>query len=101
MVRLLGNLLDNAIEAAVKADAGTKSIVFESRIVKGQWVLSVANSKSSAERPLENQMQTTKPDAEGHGMGTQIIDKIVKKADGYVKRTDEGEYFKVLITMPV
>ena len=100
MVRLLGNLLDNAIEAALKADAGKKSIVLESRIVKGQWALSVTNSKSSADHPLENQMQTTKPDAEGHGMGTQIIDKIVRKADGSVKRTDEGDHFKVLITMP-
>ena len=59
------------------------------------------NSKSSSEHLLESGMQTTKADADIHGMGTRIIDKAVKKMGGFVKRIDEGERFKVRVMIPV
>ena len=101
IIRLLGNLIDNAIEAAEKTEVDNRCVMIESHILKGQWVLIVSNSKSSFEHPLESGMQTTKADAAMHGMGTRIIDKTVKKMGGFVKRIDEGERFKVRITIPV
>lgn len=97
LASLFGNVLSNAIEAAEKVGG---DVLLECRTMKGQWVLTVENSKPADEAPLENGMHTTKEHGE-HGLGTSIIDSIVAKADGYVKRKDNGERFRLFIAIPI
>ena len=97
LASLLGNVLSNAIEAAEKVRG---EILLKCRIMKGQWVLTVENSKPADEAPLENGMRTTKEHGE-HGLGTGIIDSIVTTADGYIKRTDNVETFRTFIAIPM
>lgn len=98
MISLFGNLLDNSIEAAQKCEKGY--ITVESKVVKGQWLTKVSNSKLETETPLDNDMATTKEDKLNHGIGTKIIKKIIKKNKGHMKLKDYGDRFEVLISLP-
>ncbi len=92
LVSLFGNLLDNAMEAAAKTE--NPWVKLESFTRGGQWLLKITNSKSAAEKPLESDMATTKGD--GHGLGTKIISKIVKRYKGVMEYKDLGEAFEAM-----
>lgn len=99
IISLIGNLLDNAIEAARHSKEAT--VTFLIREIKGQWIIKVLNSKSEDVKPLENNMETTKADSMNHGIGTKIIDRIIKKYQGYIRRTDSGSTFEVYMGIPI
>ncbi len=98
-VGILGNLLDNAIEAA---ETTPKPWVrLKSFAAPGQWVLEVTNAKQVEAMPLEKNMKTTKEDKEHHGLGTKIVKRIVKKHKGAVDYQDYGESFAVRTVIPL
>ncbi len=99
LVSLLGNLLDNAIEAAEKAQAPFVSI--SAVATKGVWSIKVSNAKSSAITPLDRNMRTTKQDATNHGMGLKIIKQIIHKHGGIINMEDSGDTFHTTVTIPV
>lgn len=92
-VGLFGNLLDNAMEAAARTDKPW--VKLESFQRGGQWLLKVTNSKPAADKPLECAMATAK--GSGHGLGTKIISKIVKRHKGAVEYKDLGETFEAMV----
>ena len=92
-VGMLGNLLDNAIEASVKTEHPW--VALRSFMAGGQWVLRVSNAKPREETPLVRGMETTKEDKNNHGLGTRIIKKIVNQHQGVVDYKDYGDYFEV------
>ena len=92
-VGLFGNLLDNAMEAAAKTEKPW--VKLESFTRGGQWLLKVTNSKPAMDKPLECAMATTK--GSGHGLGTKIISKIVKRHKGAVEYKDLGETFEAMV----
>lgn len=98
-VRILGNLLDNAMEAAEKTSQPW--VRLKSFTASGQWVLRVTNSKQSDAVPLEKNMKTTKEDKENHGLGTKIVKRIVKKHKGVVDYKDYGESFEAMTAIPI
>lgn len=98
-IALFGNLLDNAMEAAIKTDAPWVRV--SNKMLQGQWILTVENTKESSQRPLESGMRSTKQTPGDHGLGTKIIDKTVKAHRGIVNREDHGETFITLIALPM
>ena len=96
-VGLLGNLIDNGIEAAEKTEHPW--IQVKSKNLQGTWLLKVRNSKLPEEQPLDNKMATTKNDKANHGIGTKIINKIVKAHMGEIERIDEGDSFEVVVAI--
>lgn len=98
-IGIFGNLLDNAIEAAQKTERPQVSL--KSIVAKGQWILTVRNSKPAEEAPLENNMKTTKNDSSNHGLGSKIVKKIVKRHKGALDYRDYGDYFEVVSVIPV
>ncbi len=92
-IGLLGNLLDNAIEAAkLTANPYIKTTCAS---CSGQWILRVVNSKLKTAKPLANNLATTK--GCGHGMGTKIVSKIVKRHGGVIEYEDTGDSFQVMV----
>lgn len=80
LIALLGNILDNAVEAAEKSD--TKKIEFSLNKKNGFDVLICNNS--SAYHPIlqgEN-FVTTKNESGYHGVGISIIKKVAAKYNG-------------------
>jgi len=90
---LLGNILDNAIEAELKLDQADRYIVFE--ILTDDTTMNIFLKNRIAEPVLENNfdMGTTKSDFKNHGFGTKIISKIVKKYNGFLDYSEEDDFF--------
>lgn len=74
---IIGNLLDNAIEAAEKVEKGNVSIV-----IKPQKKFIIIKVKNSYDGNKNNKLKTTKKDKEYHGIGLKSIKRIVEKYQG-------------------
>lgn len=99
LVGLIGNLLDNAIEAAEAVTDGKRFVSIQSREQAGVWSLKVENSKQSALKPDESQFATTKKDKKNHGYGMKIVRKIVDGYQGIVEMKDNGNRFSVTVSL--
>lgn len=99
MCVLLGNMLDNAIEACEKC--APPRYVELSIISRGeQYMIEVANSVPDNVLGENAALETTKRNAELHGFGTKSIRQIAEKYDGNVRYFQEGDIFtcEVLLT---
>lgn len=94
MISLMGNLLDNAIEACQASGQEKPYLRFSSMIRKKVWMIEVSNSKSSGLSPKKEGMKTTKEDTLNHGLGIGIISSIVSSYNGSLFMEDHGDYFE-------
>lgn len=100
MCVIIGNLLDNAIEAAVKNPNEEKRFIrVYIGIFKKQLYISVTNSVGGALKKEGKSYFSTK--GSDHGFGLKRIDKIVSKYSGWINRTDETDVFATEITLPL
>ncbi|MGN0462104.1 MAG: sensor histidine kinase [Ruminococcus sp.] len=89
---IIGNLLDNAIEACVKLeDCDKRFIRIYIGLLINQLYISVSNSVGGEIKKQGKTYFTTKN--ENHGFGLKRIDKIVSKYGGYINRQDETDVF--------
>lgn len=97
---VLGNLLDNAIEATEKCNKSERKIKIIMGIKKEALVMAIEN-------PFEHQLQvdkngnllSTKGDVTKHGYGISSIKKVVEKYNGDVIIDTEDSIFSVTVTM--
>jgi hypothetical protein len=97
---LLGNILDNAIEAAEKAN-NNKYIQLAIQKTLAGCVISCENSLSIKPVMRKGKFITTKENAFIHGIGTENIKDIVAKYKGEVTFDYDDEMFHVRIVLPV
>ena len=95
---VLGNLLDNAMEACDKLPEGDRFIRVYIDKFKGQFYLSVQNSSPDVLRD-KGIFRTTKSGS--HGFGLFRIDRIAKKYGGYVNRQYEEGVFATELLLPI
>ena len=97
---LLGNLLDNAIEAcAGLPDSDARFLRVYLGVLKGQLYISVTNAAGSDIRRAGSGYVSTK--GGGHGFGLTRIDRIVEKYGGYVNRQHEPGVFATEVLLPL
>lgn len=97
---LIGNLLDNAMEACLRID--DKSLRFVRiyiDIFKGHLYISVTNSMDGKAKRLGGLFISTKAGSYGFGLGS--VDRIVKKYGGYVNRQTEEGVFATEVMLPL
>lgn len=100
MCVIVGNLIDNAIEAAVKDEnEQNRFIRVYVGVFKQQFYISVTNSVGGVLKKDGKSYFSTK--SGGHGFGLRRIDKIVSKYSGWINRTDETDVFATEITLPL
>lgn len=97
---VLGNLLDNAIEAELKLSKAQRKI--EIKIVMIEEVLDILIRNRIAEPVLQDVQKvknigTTKKDAGNHGFGLKNVREIVKKYDGFMDLYEDSGCFCVHI----
>ncbi|MCD8356520.1 MAG: GHKL domain-containing protein [Clostridia bacterium] len=93
---LLGNALDNAMEAAVKAE--DKRISVRCRIEKGMLMLKVTNELAGDEK---TDFTTTKQDKKNHGFGLVGMREIATRYGGSLDATAVGSHFELVVCLPI
>lgn len=95
LTALLGNLLDNAMEAAAAAGAERPFVHLSSEIKKSVWIVKTENTKDPAVQPISRGMKTNKAKKQEHGLGLSIIAQLTEQYDGSLAFQDTGECFQV------
>ena len=98
IVIILGNLLENAIEACVKVD-NNRYIGIEMGYEKNMLQICIKNScTGEIKKNSAGDLETTKEDKENHGMGLLSIKMAAKEYDGDVLiKNDENEFTVVVV----
>ncbi len=91
---LLGNALDNALEAVLRMEEGEKFISIEGKLMKNDFlVFRISNSlNGQIEKNADGKIMTHKRGS-GHGIGLSSIKEIAKEHRGWVSYDyDEGVF---------
>lgn len=95
MCIILGNLIDNSIEACKKI-SGHRFIDLEIISDESRLIIKITNNTNGEVNKINGKFFTTK--REGlHGIGLLQIDDIVEKYDGYINRKHEDNIFATYI----
>ena len=97
---ILGNLLENAVEAAQRAE-GKKYIKIKIKYDKNNLLVYVTNNyKGTLVKTKDYRLKSTKPDAENHGVGLASVYRAATKYQGTVMIEDSvPECFTVRVLL--
>ncbi|SET09944.1 sensor histidine kinase [Paenibacillus sp. NFR01] len=97
---ILGNLLDNAIEACLRTgDDAKRFIRVYIDLKRNNLYISVTNGSGAKQERHGGRYASSKGD--NHGFGLQRVDRIVDKYAGYIKRRDEDGAFSTEVLLPL
>lgn len=95
---MLGNILDNAVEACGTLPEEERFMRVYIGKLKGQLYLSVQNSAGKVRKSKNTYLSTKEGE---HGYGLFRIDRVAKRYDGYVNRQNEEGVFATEIMVPL
>lgn len=98
MCVILGNLLDNAIEAVEHLDKSKKMIKIFMSTRRNMLIMEITNPYEGERKKAGKHYETTKPDGENHGLGLASVKNIVQKYKGSFEIMDDGKIFTVRIS---
>lgn len=96
---ILGNLMDNALEACAQVGEKERFLRIYMAVNKSQLYLSVQNS-ASQEPDFEQQNYITKKRG-NHGLGMKRVKAAVDKYNGYLNLANESGIFAAEVSMPL
>lgn len=97
---MLGNALDNAIEAAEQvADIARRRILIELQADKGILTIVITNPISQPVIVQAGQIKTNKQEPGKHGLGLDSIRQLVDRNGGYINIESDHNTFKLLIIL--
>lgn len=96
---LLGNLLDNAIDASMQTE--DKKLKITIKLDKGILFLNICNSSQMIAGGRRNFLETTKEDKVNHGIGLKNVRRIVEKYHGDIDFLYENDSMETDIMMYV
>lgn len=102
---ILGNLLDNSLEACRKIlkqpHELSPNIHLSIKPFRDMLQIQITNSSDGNYKiAKDNVLQSTKKDSNLHGYGIRHVQEIVKEANGIIKFWPEQKHFKVNILLP-
>lgn len=92
---LLGNLLDNAIEAAEQLDEGMRRLKVKIKADDSNMLIIVENPYKGRLQRENGRYVSTKADGQRHGIGLKIVEDIAAKYHGEVQIQDAEQFFVV------
>ena len=96
---MLGNLLDNAIEACEKLPAAQRRIRIYGDVIHSQLYFSILNA--AEEEPGWNQRQYISEKRGEHGHGMKRVKLVVEKYQGYLNLKNEPGVFVCELMLPL
>lgn len=94
---ILGNAIDNAIEAC--EDLQDKRVNIEMHMVKEHLIIKITNTKKGSDHEEGHKYTTIKNDEENHGFGLENIKYVVSKYDGLFKINETDNLFSLNIAL--
>jgi len=96
---IIGNLMDNAIEACMDLSEEERVIRIYMEMKGTQLYMSFTNtSAGKRSKKIAGRFATTK--GEGHGFGLVRVDNIVERHSGYISRNSEEGAYSTEIMLP-
>lgn len=94
--RILGNAIDNAIEACERMEIDEKYVCIAMHQLDNKLIIEIENTSL----PVDvNNLITSKKNKETHGIGMQSIRQTVESMNGYVSCNYENGYFSIKIVL--
>lgn len=94
--RILGNALDNAIEACERMNIDEKCVCAAIHQLENKLIIEIENTSL----PVDvNNLTTSKKNKEAHGIGMQSIRQTAESMNGYVSCNYENGYFSIKIIL--
>lgn len=98
---IIGNLLDNAMEACLRQPEGEERFIrVYIGVLKKQLYICVTNSMGGEVKKSGKTYLSTK-DSDAHGFGLMRIDRLADKYEGYVNRQSEEGAFATEVMLPL
>ena len=96
---LIGNLIDNAVEACEKLPVKDRFLRLYIGVFRKQLYISVTNATNELVRKLDDEYITTKRGNHGHGL--KRINNTVEKYGGFINHKNEPGVFATEIMLPL
>lgn len=96
MVIILGNLLDNALEAVEKLPEEKRKITIEMKLDKGRLILGVTNSFDGMVKKSGKKYETLKANKKDHGIGLYNVNRTIEKYNGQLITEDKNYIFSAV-----
>jgi ABC-type multidrug transport system fused ATPase/permease subunit len=101
-VGLLGNLLDNAIEACLKGPESERYIYLRTAVQANFWKIRIDNYAEIEEySPAGHHFATTKEDKNKHGLGMKVVRSMVGRYDGVLQTEEEKHKFSAKVMVKI
>lgn len=98
---ILGNLLDNAMEAAKKCEKGQVSVALYMENGGSLAVCRIENNYMGELKSEGTKLLTTKENPEWHGIGLQNVKRLVDEYSGYIQQEYEKGVYVTTVILPV
>ena len=98
---IIGNALDNAIEACIKIQNPTDRYIYiKLHDCDNEVIISIKNSSSEAPKRRAGSYVSTKKDGKNHGLGLKSIKRTVDKHKGDMLIKYENQEFNIVVSLP-
>lgn len=94
-VTLLGNLLDNALEALKKVDREQRILTIKIVFSQERLIGRITNTYCGEIHQKDDKILTSKKEKQKHGYGLSNVEKIIKKYNGYMEIDHANWEFRV------
>ena len=95
LVTLLGNLLDNALEALKKVDREQRILTIKIVFSQERLIGRITNTYCGEIHQKDDKILTSKKEKQKHGYGLSNVEKIIKKYNGYMEIDHANWEFRV------
>lgn len=100
LIIIMGNILDNALEAAAQCDSGFIKLSLYMQNSGHVSVIKVVNNHCNKINCLGNKIRTSKLQKHEHGFGIENIDSTARKYGGYFHYQYDADYFTGIVVLP-
>lgn len=98
---IMGNLIDNAIEACLKLEQDKRRLTVCISYEKGRLFIEAENTFNGVISIRYGRITTLKSDKLNHGYGLKNVEKIMEKYDGFIDHNCKDGLFKITAIMYV
>lgn len=99
LTAILGNLLDNALEASQLAKDEIRFLNLVIRRINNMLIIKVENGCEAPPVKVDGELQSTKQDDGLHGWGLKSVRAAVERYDGTIETQYEDSIFRAVVTL--